>query len=763
MGLRPLFFLAIGTTSVYNKKMRKDLEKKAEPISAALAALGALGKSVLASRALGTGMQKLLEKIPAARNFRTHAAREGILAGLNGQDLLPKHRRTLAIPFGTSGSGLVDYEMSKELAKHMVHAYEKRHGKSPGWKTIQDMREGIKGLVSRETGGMIGPSSPLYDQLAGTVNNSLSGQGGAAPLSPITRNIVTALQNDELPKSRLMDHLRKYRGTDTQSSKAGLPLAASKGILESLLTGNPAHIPMSMLGSTVDAIPELAVTNLANKGKDLSKILDLKKGIIGEGIMDSLDPVRKKHWGSKAKDLILGGADHTSGEFRALGKDIGNFVEDAQRRGAIDSSGAKDILNSAKKEMIEPARNVSTLGVPVGKALLGDPKQTSRPMALELMIRQALQPMGAPAAIKKNAPIGRVVGNVSSKPPASPTISYRYRDVANPSVPASARMRHFGPDTQPQQAYNMKFLKMSSLLKAASGFNIKIPEHIKKIYIEKLKQAVDPKKSARNLLIENIKHFGKGGLKGGVAGGVVGGVYGALTPDKNDTHEDITDARIDSALKKGLIGMGLGVGAGLGVTGARYGKHKQRIADKVNTVTVNQTMPNLHKDMLFATMMEKAKKKNIADRAKGLELWKMREKAIDEGIEALKPHIKENERNPLQFYKDIQKENHSFNLKYLDETPPIELRARNIIYGDGDKRSLRDEYRYLRNRARHFKNNHKKFLEKDPYHIETDKSNAIFVRKNKDRLKELNDRLARMTEKKKKVTPQELGPEELNF
>lgn len=445
--------------------MRKDLEKKAEPITAALAALGALGKSVLTSRALGTGMQKLLEKIPAARNFRAHAAREGILAGLNGEDLLPKHRRTLSIPFGASGSGLVDYEMSKELAKHMMHSYEQKHGKRPDWKTIQDMREGIKSIVSKETRGLVGPSSPLYDQIAGTVHNHLSGQGGAAPLSPITRNIVTALQNDELPTSRLMDHLRKYRGTDAQSSKAGLPLAASKGVLESLLTGNPAHIPMSMLGSTVDAIPELAVTDLANKGKDISKILDLKKGIIGEGIMDSLDPVRKKHWGSKAKDLILGGADHTSGEFRALGKDIGNFVEEAQGRGMFDSSKSRDILSSVKKELIEPARNVATLGVPVGKALLGDPKQTSRPMALELMIRQALQPIDAPPAIKKNAPIGRVVGNVSSKLRASPTISYKHRFVDDPSVPALARQAQLGPATQPQQAYNKEFFKVSSLLK----------------------------------------------------------------------------------------------------------------------------------------------------------------------------------------------------------------------------------------------------------------------------------------------------------
>lgn len=686
----------------------RKLYKPAVDLGSLMHMLAAGAGTIAAHKGAVSGLTNLVRRTGTGSNYYRNAARAGLDAAVSGKDVLPKYRRALGVS-APSLTGLTDYETAKGLGTELLHkATELNKGVRPPWSSFADVQREIL-------------NNPQYRPLIETLKSQKD-------LSPVTSNLLGAITDAELPKSRLMEFLkRRGMGPDQQQKAFRLGGAIEAGM------GALSHGPVGAVASLLGATPELLGTSLANRG-NVDGLIKLKKGLIGEGAIKAMQD--SGGIVDKVKRLGLNLLDPAGAEMHDLGHDLGKAVREVTHN-----------PTAAAKSIALPPELQGMATRPEMVKALRQKHQDAVAFVKDKMLEPAKKMFGG---------LGKHIFTSGYNIPHETAAKVRAGLATAPMPPIDFR------SAAPLRAGALPPpVSMQTMRKVASGFNVKIPEHIKKIYIEKLKQATDPKDIARNRLTEKLKHFGKGGLKGGVLGGVAGGVYGALTPDKNDTHEDMNDARIDSALRKGLIGMGLGAGAGLGVTGVRYGKHKQRINSKADAITAHRAMPNLQEDMLLATVMERVKGKNQADRTKALKLWEARAKAIAEGNTAVEPYSKLTGHPTLANYAKLKKNLHESRLAFLDENPPDGNHLTGVTDHPEGVKKLREGYRRMRRRERDFKNYHKESFKDDAKYIEESKAHAdkympkALERAEQDAaLDDLENRTSMLTEEMKSVLPQ---------
>lgn len=278
--------------------------------------------------------------------YYANLSREGIQAALTGQDMMPKYRRGIGTAFiNPSVSGLADYEISKELAKHLIEEHEKA--------------KGIRITSLDEIRSLPRVKSMLENAEPGVLKSELS------------QNFLRAL-NPKLDTHPVVEALKKPgrlgiggMGQDNQryAGRIGLAgaLALGGGVGE-FMHGAPLH------GAAVNGFvqtPEYGAASALGKPnstvaqKLLNFGINLKKSVLAQGKLDALRRERgatapRKFLGvtmnpntiEELKSSLYAGANQLSAELYNLGRDVGTMG--AKYRDADPISAAAAGLPSAE-------------------------------------------------------------------------------------------------------------------------------------------------------------------------------------------------------------------------------------------------------------------------------------------------------------------------------------------------------------------------------------------------------------------------------
>lgn len=272
--------------------------KSAADIGGLLHMLAAGAGTIAAHKGAVSGLTNLVRRSGVGKNYYRNAARAGLDASFSGSDVLPKYRRALGLP-APSLTGLTDYETARELGTEFLHkATELNKGVRPSWNSFGDMQKEVL-------------NNPLYGPLIENLRNQKN-------LSPVTSNLLGALTESDLPKSKFMEFL-KSRGMGPDQQQKALRMG---GAIEAGM-GALTHGPVGAVAGVLGAAPELLGAGLANRGI-MSGLLKFKKGLMGEGAIKGLQ--NSGGVVDKVKRFGLNLLDPAGAELHDFGHDLGKAV-----------------------------------------------------------------------------------------------------------------------------------------------------------------------------------------------------------------------------------------------------------------------------------------------------------------------------------------------------------------------------------------------------------------------------------------------------